>query len=186
MKKKVYLIKKSNITDGLIETDTEVYCTEQERDRAWQILTHEHNEMIRDCYCDEDHRDLNDLDEDEYHYEWDQNHLEFWSKSDPEMHTDYYDKGEDTIEISNKVYEVLVDSIDDNGFNFIESTLYYNKEDAITHFNKTIEDFEKDCLSSYDPEYYVIDRDENIYSWYAEGCYSENHFDVTLKEKEVK
>lgn len=88
--------------------------------------------------------------------------------------------------MNNIVYEVLVDSIDDNGFNFIETTLYYKKEDAVTHFNKTIEDFEKDCLSSYDPDYYVIDRDEDIYSWYADGCYFENHFDVSIKEKGVK
>lgn len=88
--------------------------------------------------------------------------------------------------MNNIVYEVLVDSLDDNGCSFIESTLYYKKEDALAHFNKTIEDFEKDCLSSYDPEDYVIDRDDGIYSWYEDGCYSENHFDVTLKEKEVK
>lgn len=186
MKKKVYLINKINITDGLIESDAEVYYTEQERDRAWHILTHDHNEMIRDCYCDEDHRDLNDLDKDEYHYEWDNNHLEFWNRYDPEMHTDNYTKSEDTIEISNKVYEVLVDSLDGDGCSFIETTLYYKKEDAVAHFNKTIEDFEKDCLSSYDPGDYVIDRDEDVYSWYEEGCYSENHFDVILKEKEVK
>lgn len=88
--------------------------------------------------------------------------------------------------MKNIVYEVLVDSIDDNCFNFIETTLYYKKEDAVMHFNKTIEDFEKDCLSSYEPDDYVIERDDNNYSWYEDGYYSANHFDVSIKEKEVK
>ena len=88
--------------------------------------------------------------------------------------------------MNNIVYEVLVDSIDDSGCSFIETTLYYKKEDAIAHFNKTIEDFENDCLSSYDPEDYVIERDDNNYSWYEDGYYSANHFDVSIKEKEVK
>ena len=35
MKKKIYLIKKATVSDGLLEIDTEVYNTEQERDTAW-------------------------------------------------------------------------------------------------------------------------------------------------------
>lgn len=86
---------------------------------------------------------------------------------------------------NNIVYEIKVDSQDDNGFSFIKTTLYYNIADAVAHFNKTISDFEKDCLSSYDPEDYVIEKSNNSYSWYEDGFYSSNHFDVTLTQKEV-
>ena len=86
---------------------------------------------------------------------------------------------------NNIVYEILVDSADDNGNSFIETKLYYNIEDAVAHFNETIEDFEKECLSSYEPDDYVIERDDNNYSWYEDGYYSANHFDVTLRQRKV-
>ena len=85
----------------------------------------------------------------------------------------------------NIVYEVLVDSIDDKGFSFIETKLYYKREDAIAHMNEVIEDFENTCLDSYDAEDYVIERDEDCYSWFEEGYYSVNHFDVKVEQKEV-
>lgn len=88
--------------------------------------------------------------------------------------------------MSNIVYEVLVDSVDDNGCSFIETTLYYKKEDAMAHMRAVIDDFEKDCLSSYDPEDYVIEDDGEFYSWYEDGYYSVNHFDVSVKQKEVR
>lgn len=82
------------------------------------------------------------------------------------------------------VYEILVDSVDD-GNDFIGTTLFYNVDDAIAHFNKTIEVFEERCLSSYEPDDYVIERDDKNYSWYEDGCYSVNHFDVTLRQRRV-
>lgn len=82
------------------------------------------------------------------------------------------------------VYEVLVESVDD-GDDFIETKLFYNVDDAIAHFNKTIEAFEEDCLSSYEPDDYIVERDDMFYSWYEDGYYSVNHFDVTLRQKKV-
>ena len=82
------------------------------------------------------------------------------------------------------VYEILVDSVDD-GDDFIETKLFYNVDDAITYFNRVIEDFEKDCLSSYEPDDYVVERDDMFYSWYEDGYYSTNHFDVTLRQRKV-
>lgn len=85
---------------------------------------------------------------------------------------------------NNIVYEILVDSVDD-GDDFIETKLFYNVDDAIAYFNKVIEDFEKDCLSSYEPDDYVVERDDMFYSWYEDGYYSVNHFDVTLRQRKV-
>lgn len=87
---------------------------------------------------------------------------------------------------NNIVYQVLIDSIDDDGTAFIETKLFYNVGDAIKHFNDVVNDFEKDCLDCYEPEDYVIEKDERFYSWYPDGYYSQNHFDVSVTQKEVK
>ena len=86
---------------------------------------------------------------------------------------------------NNIVYQVLIDSRDDDGTSFIETKLFYNVDDAIKHFNEVVNDFEKDCLDCYEPEDYIIERCDSSYSWYEDGYYSRNHYDVTLTQKEI-
>lgn len=94
MKQKLFLIVKTFIYDGLIEPDTEVYTTKEERDKAWDSLVLSHNNMVIDCFGIE----LNHIPE-EYYYEWGNDELEFYCHDDPEMHHDYFVKSETTIEV---------------------------------------------------------------------------------------
>jgi hypothetical protein len=186
MKKKVYLIKKANISEGLIETDTEVYNTEQERDRAWHQLVHDHNEMIRDCYCDE-HRYLEDIinSQDEYHYEFDDNHLEFWCKDDPEMHTDYYDKGEDTIAMNDRIFVVLIDSYDGEGSSIVDMELFGTLEAAKEHLKICVEDFKKDVTNWDDADIYTAEETDVSFTWFESGYYDQNHYCVDIYERTI-
>ena len=184
--KEVYLIKKGGISDGNLGLDTEVYDTEKERDIAWEALVHCHNEMIIDCYCDEDHRDLNDLDKDEFHYEFDDKHLEFWCKSDPEMHTDYYEKDTDTIQVKDKVYVVHIDSYSGEGSSIDAFKVFATREQAREHLKKCRDDFEGEDLDYYDPEDYIIEDDDDSYTWYIDGQYDQDHYCISIHELEVE
>lgn len=94
MEKKIYLINKTNVSDGLLEVSTETYNTREERDDAWNRLVHDHNNMIQDAY---DIR-LSDSDwEEDYFYQWNVEELEFYCKEDSDMHHDYFLKSEETI-----------------------------------------------------------------------------------------
>jgi hypothetical protein len=183
MKKKVYLIKKLCTTDGLIETNTEVYATEKERDDAFLSLIDTHNEMIRDAYCDDGNEEL---DKEEFHYEWDNDHLEFWNKHDPEMHTDYYDKDEDEIEIKDKVYVVHIDSYSGEGSSIDAFKVFSTREKAREHLKKCRDDFEGEDLDYYDPEDYIIEDDEDSYTWYIDGQYDQDHYCISIHELEVE
>lgn len=97
MKQKIYLINKVFIADGLIESETEAFATEQERDKAWNKLLHSHNNMIIECF----NLDLNHIPID-YVYDWDDEELEFYCSDDPDMHHDYFTKDETTIEVQNE------------------------------------------------------------------------------------
>lgn len=95
MKRTIYCIKKVYISDGMPELDTEVYATEEERDNAWNVLVHDHNNMIQDAF---DIR-LSDHDwEEDYYYEWSDQELEFYCKEDADMHHDYFVKSDETLE----------------------------------------------------------------------------------------
>lgn len=86
---KLYTIEKVFITEGLIDTETEIYNTEKERDGAWNVLIHDHNEMVRESFG----INLNKKNyEKEYHYEWNDNMLEFYCRNDVYMHRDFFKK----------------------------------------------------------------------------------------------
>lgn len=91
---KVYCIKKVYISDGLPELDTEVYATEEARDKAWNVLVHDHNNMIQEAF---DIRLSYSDWEGEYYYNWDDKELEFYCKADATMHHDYFEKSEETV-----------------------------------------------------------------------------------------
>jgi hypothetical protein len=182
MEKKVYLIKKINITEGLIETNTEVYSTEKERDDAFLSLINMHNDMIKDSYCDEDNEEL---DKEEFHYEWDNDHLEFWNKHDPEMHTDYYDKDEDTIVMNDKVFVVLIDSYDVEGSSIVAMEVFDTLEGAQQHLKLCIEDFKSDVTNWDDAEIYTTEETDVSFTWFETGCYDQNHYCVDICEKTI-
>ena len=185
MEKKIYLINKTNVSDGLLEVAAETYNTREERDEAWNRLVHDHNNMIQDCY---DIR-LSDFDwENDYHYEWNDNELEFYCKEDPDMHHDYYKKDVDSIIVQDRVYVVRIDSDDTlHDGEIIQAVKVFSTLDkAKEHLQFCKKDFEESCLSDYDPDEYIIEEDELSYSWYLEGLYDGCHYCVEISTEEVE
>ena len=183
MIKKMYIINKVNISDGLIDTSSEVYNTKEERDKAWNILVHDHNELIRDAYCYE----TKELDEliDDYHYEWDDNELEFYCKDDPDMHRDYYKKDYDEVVIKDKVFVLLIDSYEGEGSSIIDMELFSSLEGAKKHLELCKEDFKNSIPNWNDTELYTIEEDDVSFTWFESGCYDENHYCINIYERTV-
>jgi hypothetical protein len=182
MKKKVYLIKKANVSDGLLETDTEVYNTEQERDTAWNELVHSHNNMVQECF---DIR-LSDFDwEDDYHYEWNDTELEFYCKEDVDMHHDYYSKGEDTIAMNDRIFVVVIDSYDGEGSSIVDTELFATLEGAQQHLKLCIEDFKNDVTNWDDTEIYTTEETDVSFTWFETGCYDQNHYCIDIYERTI-
>ena len=91
---KVYVIKKLFITDMMPELEVETFKTSKARDKAWQRLVHDHNNMIQDAY----EVDLNDSSyEEKFYYEWDDNSLVFYDKIEPTCHYDFFEKDEEVV-----------------------------------------------------------------------------------------
>lgn len=182
MKKKIYLIKKATVSDGLLETDTEVYNTEQERDTAWNELVHSHNNMVQECF---DIR-LSDFDwEDDYHYEWNDTELEFYCKEDVDMHHDYYSKGEDTIAMNDRIFVVVIDSYDGEGSSIVDTELFATLEGAQQHLKLCIEDFKKDVTNWDDTDTYTVEETDVSFTWFESGCYDQNHYCVDIYERTI-
>lgn len=182
MKKKIYLIKKATVSDGLLETDTEVYNTEQERDTAWNELVHSHNNMVQECF---DIR-LSDFDwEDDYHYEWNDTELEFYCKEDVDMHHDYYSKGEDTIAMNDRIFVVVIDSYDGEGSSIVDTELFATLEGAQQHLKLCIEDFKNDVTNWDDTEIYTTEETDVSFTWFETGCYDQNHYCIDIYERTI-
>jgi hypothetical protein len=182
MKKKVYLIKKANVSDGLLETDTEVYNTKQERDTAWNELVHSHNDMVQECF---DIR-LSDFDwEDDYHYEWNDTELEFYCKKDVDMHHDYYSKGEDIIAMNDRIFVVVIDSYDGEGSSIVDTELFATLEGAQQHLKICIEDFKNDVTNWDDAEIYTTEETDVSFTWFETGCYDQNHYCIDIYERAI-
>ena len=182
MEKKIYLINKTNVSDGLLESSTETYNTRDERDEAWNILVHDHNNMIQDSY---DIR-LSDFDwEDDYYYEWNDNELEFYCKDDLEMHHDYYKKDVDSIMVDTKVYCVVIDSYDVDGSSIIGIELFETLEGAQQHLKLCIEDFKSDVTNWDDAEIYTTEETDVSFTWFETGCYDQNHYCIDICEKTI-
>lgn len=91
---KVYVIKKLFITDMMPELEVETFKTFKARDKAWQRLVHDHNNMIQDAY----EVDLNDSSyEEKFYYEWDDSTLIFYDKIEPTSHYDFFEKDEEVV-----------------------------------------------------------------------------------------
>lgn len=99
MKEKVYLINKVSINDGLIETDTDIFRTEEERDREWNRVVLSHNNSIIETYD----IDLNHIPK-IYFYDWNDESLEFLDQTEPDMQHDYFVKSEATIEVRDETH----------------------------------------------------------------------------------
>lgn len=87
-KTKVYLIKRTLVTEGLMETDVDTYATEELRDKKWNELVLSHNNMMIDCH----EMDLNHIDENEWYYEWNDKELVCYDVRDHEAEAYYFEK----------------------------------------------------------------------------------------------
>jgi hypothetical protein len=85
---KVFLIKRTFVSEGLVETDVDVYATEEKRDEAWNALVLSHNNMMIDCH----EMDLNHINEDEWFYEWGDKELTCYDAQDPTAEAYYFAK----------------------------------------------------------------------------------------------
>ena len=183
MEKKIYLINKTNVSDGLLEVSTETYNTREERDEAWNRLVHDHNNMIQDSY---DIR-LSDFDwEDDYYYEWNDNELEFYCKDDPDMHHDYYKKDVDSIIVDTRVYCVVIDSYDGEGSSIVDMEVFDTLDAAKEHLRILKEDFKKDVTNWNDTEIYTVEDTDESFTWYETGCYDQNHYCLDIYVRNIK
>ena len=182
MKKKIYLINKTNVSDGLLEVATETYNTIEERDEAWNRIVHDHNNMIQDSY---DIR-LSDFDwEEDYYYEWNDEELEFYCKEDPDMHHDYYKKDEDTISMNDRIFVVVIDSYDGEGSSIVDTELFATLEGAQQHLKLCIEDFKNDVTNWDDAEIYTTEETDVSFTWFETGCYDHNHYCIDIYERTI-
>lgn len=183
MEKKIYLINKSNVSDGLLEVSTETYNTREERDEAWNRLVHDHNNMIQESY---DIR-LSDFDwEDDYHYEWNDNELEFYCKDDPDMHHDYYKKDVDSIMVDTRVHCVVIDSYDGEGSSIVDVEVFDTLDAAKEHLKMCVEDFKNDVTNWNDTDVYTVEETDVSFTWFESGCYDQNHYCVDIYERTIK
>lgn len=87
-KTKVYLIKRTFVTEGLVETEVDCYETEEKCNEAWNSLVLSHNNMMIDCH----EIDLNHIDENEWYYDWNDKELTCYDKREPEAEAYYFEK----------------------------------------------------------------------------------------------
>ena len=87
-KKKVFMIKRTFINEGEVETLVDLYESERKRDEGWNKLVLSHNNMVIDCYG----VDLNHIDETTFYYEWGNDSLTFYDKEDPSIEQTFYEK----------------------------------------------------------------------------------------------
>lgn len=96
---KVYCIKKLWISNEggdipIPEFETEVFRSAKSRDKAWNRLVLDHNNMIQDAY----EIDLNDDSyEEDYYYDWNNDMLIFYDKAEPTCHYDFFEKCEEVV-----------------------------------------------------------------------------------------
>lgn len=84
------------------------------------------------------------------------------------------------IEIDNdSVYEVVVEDCIDGDTTTI-TKLFRTFEDAQKYMNNKIEIFEIEA-----PDLPLQDKGENFVSYYEDGWYNDNHYDITIFEKEI-
>lgn len=84
------------------------------------------------------------------------------------------------IKIDNdSVYEVVVEDCID-GDRTTRTELFRTFEDAQEYMNNKIEIFEIES-----PNLPLQDKGENFVSYYKDGWYNDNHYDITIFEKEI-
>ena len=85
---KVFLIKRTFVTEGVVETDVDTYATEELRDKLWNELVLSHNNMMIECHD----MDLNHINGDEWFYEWSDKELVCYDMRDPTAEAYYFEK----------------------------------------------------------------------------------------------
>ena len=84
------------------------------------------------------------------------------------------------IEFDNdRVYEVVVEDCVD-GDTTTRTELFKTFEDAQEYMNNKIEMFEEKEL-----DLPLQDKGEKFVSYYKDGWYNDNHYDITIFEKEI-
>lgn len=85
------------------------------------------------------------------------------------------------MENKNIVYVVVVDDVCEESF-WSNVEVFRSFKNAKAHMDKLIEDFELEDLK----DGMIVNRDRLSYSCYEAGCYSTNHYDITISKREVK
>lgn len=85
------------------------------------------------------------------------------------------------MENKNIVYVVVVDDVCEESFWF-NVEVFRSFKNAKAHMDKLIKDFELEDLK----DGMIVNRDRLSYSCYEAGCYSTNHYDITINKREVK
>ena len=86
----------------------------------------------------------------------------------------------------NKVYVVHIDSYSGEGSSIDAFKVFATREQAREHLKKCRDDFEGEDLDYYDPEDYIIEDDEDSYTWYIDGQYDQDHYCISIHELEVE
>lgn len=85
------------------------------------------------------------------------------------------------MENKNIVYVVVVDDVCEESF-WSNVEVFRTFKNAKAHMDKLIKDFELEDLK----DGMIVNRDRSSYSCYEAGCYSTNHYDITINKREVK
>lgn len=85
------------------------------------------------------------------------------------------------MENKNIVYVVTVDDVCKESF-WSNVEVFRTLKKARAHMDKLIEDFELEDLK----DGMIVNKDRLSYSCYEAGCYSTNHYDITINKREVK
>lgn len=83
-----------------------------------------------------------------------------------------------------KVYLVIIDDVCD-----FECTskfkIFKNPDDAKKYFDNVVAAFKRGTKVNSDRSIIEGDESKGMFTWYEDGFYNENHYEVLLVEKEV-
>ena len=83
-----------------------------------------------------------------------------------------------------KVYLVIIDDVRD--FELTSKfKVFKNSDDAKKYFDNVVAEFKRGTRVNSDRSVIEGDESKGMFTWYEDGFYNENHYDVLLVEKEV-
>lgn len=82
-----------------------------------------------------------------------------------------------------KVYVLTIDDLDENYGSMINTLVFSTLEKAKEHLEKLKLDFLAN--TNLDEEKTVIEEEEMSWTWYYDGDYNSNHYQLWIEEKEI-